>query len=209
MKYYIQNNQLYKVRTALGEGYDLSETNSLVDFQAGKIITLNAEQIEFYKANRNATTQEIFDCALAVIEVPEPTLEQVKAMKIIEISAYDMSSEINSFIVNSLTMWIDRNTRSSLMSTIAAYKSQGKESITLWTEGNNPLSITMPVDTLETLLLSLEIYAKECYDITAMHKHVVSNLETITKIRGYDYTSGYPEKLNIITNEQEGSNTTA
>jgi len=29
MKYYIQNNQLYKVRTALGEGYDLSETNSL------------------------------------------------------------------------------------------------------------------------------------------------------------------------------------
>lgn len=196
MKYiYIQNNEIFKLDTPLGVGYNLSIDNSEEEFLAGKIIELNAVQKDFLQKNKNVSTSEIFKCEINCTQ--DPTIEQVKAMKIIEISAYDMSSEINSFIVNSLTMWIDRNTRSSLMSTIAAYKAQSIDDITLWTESENPVPVTMSVDTLESLLMNLELYAKQCYDTTANHKRNIQQLTDIQQVVDYDYKAGYPEKLNI------------
>lgn len=193
--YYIQEGKIFETIGSLGEGYDLSVTCSYDDYLAGKIIKLNQEQVDFYINNPKATAAEVFH-----MELDEgAALLKERSDKLNAIKAFDKSSDVNSFMINGNDMWLDRDTRASLSVTIAAYKSQGKRSITLWTEGNNPLSITIPIDSLKVLLLSLEIYAKECYDITAMHKHVVSNLETIAEIRDYDYTSGYPEKLNITT----------
>ena len=195
MKYYIQNQQLYKVRTALGEGYDLSETNSLEDFQVGKIITLNAEQIEFYKANRNATTQEIFDCALAIIEVRELTLEQVKFQKVHKLISHDRSSEVNSFTLFGNVMWLHRDTRMSLMQTALILEQSGQTETTLWTEGDNPEPITVSISDLKMALAGLEIYAKQCYDTTAQHKRNIASLETIEEVQQYDFTANYPQKL--------------
>ena len=197
MKYYIQNQQLYKVRTALGEGYDLSETNSLEDFQAGKIVELNTEQIEFYKANKSATTQEIWDCALTVIEVPEPTLEQVKAEKIRQLLAYDHSPAVNSFTLFGNEMWLDRNTRVSLMQTALILEQSGQTETTLWTEGDSPQSIPVSISDLKMALAGLEIYAKQCYDTTAQHKQNIAALETIEEVQQYDDTVNYPQKLSL------------
>lgn len=195
MKYYTQNSQLYKVRTALGEGYDLSETNSLEDFQAGKIITLNAEQIEFYKANRNATTQEIFDCALTVIEVSELTLKEVKFRKLHELISHDHSTEVNSFTLFGNVMWLDRNSRVSLMQTALILEQAGQTETTLWTEDDNPEPIAVSISDLKMALAGLEIYAKQCYDTTAQHKRNIASLETIEEVQQYDYTANYPQKL--------------
>ena len=197
MKYYIQNNQLYKVRTALGEGYDLSETNSLEDFQAGKIITLSTEQIEFYKANRNATAKEIFDCELTVVEVPELTLEQVKFQKLHELISYDCSTEVNSFTLFGNVMWLHRDTRMSLMQTAVILEQAGHTETTLWTEGSNPQSIPVTIAALKQFLSALEIYAKQCYDITAQHKRNIFALESAQQVQEYNFVTGYPVKLNM------------
>ena len=197
MKYYIQNEQLYKVSTALGEGYDLSKTGSIEDFRAGKIIELTPEQIEFYKANRNATTQEIWDCALTAIEVPEPTLGQVKFRKLHELISHDHSSEVNSFTLFGNEMWLDRNTRMSLMQTALILEQAGETKTTLWTEGSNPQSIPVSIADLKMALAGLEIYAKHCYDTTAQHKQNIAALETIEEVQQYDYTVNYPQKLSL------------
>ena len=43
------------------------------------------------------------------------------------------------------------------------------------------------------------MYALECYNKTAEHKNNVEALTAIDDIVSYDYTKGYPEKLEINT----------
>ena len=196
---YLIDGQVASLYDALNDTYDVG--NSYDDYQSGKIVQLTEEQFDFYNSHKDATPEEIITSTLSV--------ERLKRELLKKIVDYDCSIYVNSFLVNNQHMWLSRDARASLSVTIAAHKAQNISEITLWTDGDNPFPITLSVISLESLLLALELYAKQCYDVTATHKHVVSNLKTITEIRGYDYTSGYPEKLNIITNEQEGSNTTA
>ena len=194
---YIQNNVFYTLSATetLGEGYNLSETNSLDDFKAGKIILLSADQESFKKGNPDATTLEVYNMALT--PAPVLSLAVVKIQKIAEIEAYDTSIMVNSFLINGIAMWLDRNTRTSLLATISAYKANGIISITLWTTGSNPVPVTLLVTQLEELLIGLEMYAKACYDVTAQHKANVQALTTAEIVINYDYKVGYPGKLTI------------
>ena len=47
------------------------------------------------------------------------------------------------------------------------------------------------------LLSSLEMYALECFNVTAAHKKAVSELTTIEEVEAYDYKTGYPKQLDI------------
>lgn len=192
---YIQYNEFYTLDEKLGEGYNLSETNSLDDFKAGKIILLNDSQIAFKEANPNATTEEVFNMSLTPAHTP--TLDEIKAQKLAQIEAYDMSPAVNSFSINGVSMWLDRGTRASLKVTIEAFKANGITTITLWTAGNNPVPVTLSIEQLENLLLSLEMYAKAAYDTTAQHKANVQALTTAEIVINYDYKVGYPGKLTI------------
>ncbi len=138
---------------------------------------------------------------MALTPMVMPTLIQVKQQKIAEILAYDQSPEVNSFTINGVSMWLDRNTRASLFITIAAYRANGLTQITLWTTGSNPVPITLLVDDLEQLLIGLEMYAKATYDITAQHKANVQPLLTIEEVINYDKTNGYPDKLCMTINQ--------
>jgi len=59
------------------------------------------------------------------------------------------------------------------------------------------MPITLTLTSFESLLMSLEIYAKECYDKTSEHKANISKIETIEELVAYDHTLGYPEKLRV------------
>ena len=48
-----------------------------------------------------------------------------------------------------------------------------------------------------SLLSALEMYALECFNVTAAHKKSVSELDNIEEVLTYDYKSGYPEKLKM------------
>ena len=53
----------------------------------------------------------------------------------------------------------------------------------------------MECDKAIQLLSSLEMYALECFNVTATHKAAVEKLQTVEEVLAYDYTAGYPEIL--------------
>lgn len=123
---------------------------------------------------------------------PEPTLSEVKEAKVDEITDYDASEAVNEFYIGNASLWLDKETRTGLMLRFQAEKAQGKEQTTLW-YGTTPY--TLPMDTAIEMLYAIEVYASACYDRTAQHKLAVMELDSIDAVKAYDYTTGYPTKL--------------
>jgi hypothetical protein len=108
------------------------------------------------------------------------------------ISDYDSSDKVNSFTINGMKYWLDKETRAGLMLRFNAEKQSGKTDTTLWA-GN--VCVPLAIDKAIQMLYALEVYASACYDMTSSHRANVSNLKTIDEVMNYDYTSGYPSKL--------------
>ena len=121
-------------------------------------------------------------------------LKQAKADKIAEIAAYDTSSSVNGFMLNGLLVWLDKATRVGLMNSTTIAKSAGQQTTTLWLGG---LKLVVDCDKAIQLLSALEMYALECFNVTASHKQAVSELTTIEEVEAYDYKAGYPKMLEM------------
>ena len=119
-------------------------------------------------------------------------LEQAKADKIAEITAYDTSDKVNGFVLNGAVVWLDKATRVGLMNSTTIAKGMGQATTTLWL-GDTKLEVGC--DMAIQLLSALEMYALECFNVTAAHKKAVAELTDIGEVLSYDYTKGYPEKL--------------
>lgn len=129
---------------------------------------------------------------------PVPTesekLEQAKADKIAEITAYDTSSSVNGFMLNGLLVWLDKATRVGLMNSTTIAKATGQKTTTLWLKG---IKLVVDCDKAIQLLSALEMYALECFNVTASHKAAVGELKTIEEVEAYDYKTGYPKMLEM------------
>ena len=125
-----------------------------------------------------------FDNALGVIK--EEAIEQI--------TEYDQSEDVNSFTLQGKQMWLPKETRVGLVNSITIEKNAGKKTTILWFGGEK---YELPVDTALQMLSALELYALECYNVTAAHKAAVNALEGVEDVVAYDYTQGYPEKLNF------------
>ena len=121
-------------------------------------------------------------------------LKQAKVDKIAEIAAYDTSSSVNGFMLNGLLVWLDKATRVGLMNSTTIAKASGKQTTTLWLGG---LKLVVDCDKAIQLLSALEMYALECFNVTASHKQAVSELTTIEEVEAYDYKAGYPKMLEM------------
>lgn len=121
-------------------------------------------------------------------------LERAKAAKVAEIVAYDLSSDVNSFALNAKSLWLDKAMRVGLVNSTTIQKEAGETETVLWFDG---VSYTLPVDTTLKMLAALELYALECYNVTAKHKAEVARLATIEEVEAYDITAGYPAKLEM------------
>lgn len=128
------------------------------------------------------------------LEAPLSSLEKAKKDKLKEIDEYDTSVAVNSFYLNGLQVWLDKDTRVGLMNSLTIEKEAGKQESTLWF---NNLCVVVKCDAAIQMLSSLELYALECYNKTAEHKVAVSGLSSTQEVEDYDYTIGYPEKLNF------------
>lgn len=42
------------------------------------------------------------------------------------------------------------------------------------------------------MLVAVEVYAKQCFNVTAQHKANVAALLSVDAVASYDHTSGYP-----------------
>lgn len=123
-------------------------------------------------------------------------LATAKAQKLAEIVAYDTSGEVNSFLVDGASMWLDKATRVGLMNSTTIAKNLGQEKVALWLGSTQ---LTLACNKAISLLSAIEMYAVKCFDTTAAHKKAVSELTTIEEVEKHDITAGYPEKLEITT----------
>ena len=123
----------------------------------------------------------------------EPLGYMKKAM-LAYIEKYDASSSVNSFLLNGIEVWLDKVTRMGLMNSTTIAKAAGLDETTLWL---GDIELVVDCDKAIQLLSALEIYALECFNVTASHKAAVNKLDNIDAVLTYDYREGYPEKLNM------------
>lgn len=140
-----------------------------------------------------------YDCYWLSLPTTAPhdaaaVLSAAKMSMLAEITAYDSSSSVNAFELNGMQVWLDKATRVGLMNSTTIAKSMGQEKTTLWL-GSYQLEVDC--DKAIQLLSALEMYALECFNVTAAHKKAVSELDNIEGVLTYDYKSGYPEKLKM------------
>lgn len=123
----------------------------------------------------------------------EPLGYMKKAM-LSYIEKYDASSSVNSFLLNGMDVWLDKVTRMGLMNSTTIAKAAGLDETTLWL---GDIELVVDCDKAIQLLSALEIYALECFNVTASHKAAVNKLDNIDAVLTYDYREGYPEKLKM------------
>ena len=110
------------------------------------------------------------------------------------ITAHDTSSSVNGFILNGATVWLDKDTRMGLMNSTTIARNMGQDTTTVWFDGT---SLTIPCDTAIEMLSALEMYALQCFNTTAQHKANIAAMTTVDDVTSYDYTTGYPEKIEL------------
>lgn len=121
-------------------------------------------------------------------------LAQAKRDKTAAIERYDTSSAVNGFRLNGSTVWLDKATRVGLMNSTTIAKAAGNKTTTLWL---GEVKLEVDCDKAIQLLSALEMYALECFNVTAAHKAAVSEMTSITDVEAYDITAGYPEQLEM------------
>lgn len=115
-------------------------------------------------------------------------------MVLAEIDKHDTSSAVNGFILNGRRVWLDKATRVGLMNSTTIAKAMGQPTTTLWL---GDVKLVVECDKAIQLLSALEMYALECFNVTAAHKKAVAEMSTVESVLGYDYTVGYPEVLKM------------
>lgn len=111
-----------------------------------------------------------------------------------QIDKYDTSPSVNGFMLNGQRVWLNKDTRVGLMNSTSIAKAMGKTTTTLWFGG---MQIEVNCDKAIGLLSALEMYALECFNVTAAHKKAVAELNTVEEVLAYDYTAGYPKILEM------------
>ena len=115
-------------------------------------------------------------------------------MVLAEIEKHDTSSAVNGFILNGQRVWLDKATRVGLMNSTTIAKAMGQPTTTLWL---GDAKLVVECDKAIQLLSALEMYALECFNVTAVHKKAVAEMSTVESVLAYDYTAGYPEMLEM------------
>lgn len=125
----------------------------------------------------------------------EYVLRRIKDIIIDKITKYDVSENVNLFYLQGNPMWLNDIKRTSLIKSTNIRKSQGAITTVLWDDDNNKYDI--PVDMALNMLNTLEMYALDCYNMTAQHKKNISEMDSIEDVLNYDYMASYPKILHL------------
>ena len=121
-------------------------------------------------------------------------LARAKREVLKKIEDYDTSSAVNGFTLNGTVVWLDKATRVGLMNSTSITKAMGQPTTTLWL-GESKMEV--PCDKAIQLLSALEMYALECFNVTAAHKKAVSEMASAEDVEAFDVTEGYPDRLSM------------
>lgn len=189
-----------KVYVVLEERLDPEEYNNLgssyADFLDNKWVLLSEEQAAFHEEHPEASVKEVLDMELAPEpEEPVRTIEDAKREKLREIESYNSSENVDSFTINGeITAWFSPAERSNYKNSIESAKLLDVKELSFFINGT---LMTIPTEVAERLLASIQLYADTCYITTQQHKNAVEAMTEIEDVDNYDYTVGYPERLNF------------
>lgn len=124
-----------------------------------------------------------------IIYLPIETLKEVKLK---ELADYDISEDVNGFILNDKTAWFDKDTRAALSTSIESASLLGETTIT-FVVNDKEFSIVIPK--AKQMLAAVQRYADKCFLVTESHKRVIKGLTEAEEIINYDVTTGYPTKV--------------
>lgn len=174
------------------------ELGSLMIYHIGEALNKELGAYECYECSMAASAFDEEEVQKAFVEFSAKMdalkLEQAKADKIAEIAAYDKSSAVNAFYLNGEQHWLDFNLRDRVFDGNERIAYKGREETSLWLDGK---CFVMPIAAAQDLICTIEVYAKDCYNVTATHQAEVNKLTNIEEVEAYDYKTGYPEKLNL------------
>lgn len=191
--YYIKSGKMIELKGMLNpKFYNIGTTWD--EYLGGSYLLLNEEQVHYYLYNPESSIYLIWN--LGVMPEPKiPTLGEVKAMKLNALAVYDSSDNVNGFTINGfIPAWFSREERNTYTTSVNAAKLLGNDTLT-FAVGDNILQVS--TDKAEYMLAALQAYADECYVITKQHELAIASLETVEEVNDYDFTQGYPEKLNF------------
>lgn len=140
----------------------------------------------------NPTEEMLIEAGYHEYVEPAKTLEEAKAEKMSEITAYDASEAVNSFSLSGTTMWLSFDERARIRQSIDAYRGEGRTEMTKWFSGKE---YTYTLDEWQAMLDKLSVYASEALNVTEQHKAEVQALTDIEAVEAYDVSKGYPDKL--------------
>lgn len=123
-----------------------------------------------------------------------PSLDEVKARKLAEIDAYNVSPAVDNFKLNGMDAWLTVEERLNYDRSIRAYEQMGIDNAQFFING---MALEVPVEKAKMLLAQIQIYADNAYMATMRHKFAVMALDSIEDVENYDFTSGYPEQLEL------------
>lgn len=144
----------------------------------------------------NPTEEQMLAAGWMVYVEPEPSnadkLAAAKAEKIMQIEMYDASDAVEQFTINDVPMWLGHELRQQIRTSADAYEAMGYEQMTKIFNG---AEFTFPISVWRQMLNALEIYAAEALNTTERHKATVNAMTRRKDVEDYDYTTGYPTKL--------------
>lgn len=181
----------YTIITA-SEGYFLTNNNGIYGVQ---IVLGKYDSPENYQ---ELPLSQWPDDSESEEDIIADQIEEARAAKLRDIDAYDVSNNVNGFFYNGNFMWLDKATRVGLVNSINAAQAVGRDTLNIW---YGEIYISLELSEASQLLSLLEVYATDCYNITAQHKATVNNLTTLSEIQSFDITAGYPQRLSFNTQE--------
>lgn len=114
------------------------------------------------------------------------TLETAKAIKIAELNQRDASAAVRTFYVGQTPVWLSPNRRNNFRSYCESLGSGHTVPF---------MGMTIPADTALAMLAQVERYAGDTTIVTEGHAAAINALATIEAVEAYDFTEGYPDKL--------------
>ena len=151
-------------------------------------------------AQRQAARNRLNDIKVELnrLDGIEPTAEELlqiaKSKKQAEITEHDNSANVNSFIIGGIPMWLNFELRSRLIRAIDAAEANGE---TTMTKSFGGIDYSFPTSQWRVMVNAVEGYADQCQTVTEGHRNAVNALTTVKKVESYDYTKGYPTKINF------------
>lgn len=175
-----------------------AKTNNYLANQADMNAVQEYTELQRYRGQCKVWAREMLryavDNNLAMPDFVETfdAVENTRSMVLQKIQNYDMSDNVNGFILGGQQVWLTKPQRESLLTSLNMFVKAGVDTFPFVLGGR---AMEMPCAQMEAMLAAVEVYATQCMMVTAGHTAKVSAMRSEQRMLDYDYTTGYPEML--------------